>query len=63
MFIILATAAVFGWFHGDIKNTGFPNTANELFPKGWKGFWLFLLDLCLLCLWRNRGDQTYGHET
>ena len=36
MFIILAAAAVFGWFHGDIKNAGFPNTANELFPKGWK---------------------------
>ena len=34
MFIILAAAAVFGWFHGDIKNAGFPNTANELFPKG-----------------------------
>lgn len=43
MFIILATAAVFGWFHGDIKNTGFPNTANELFPKGWKGFWSSLI--------------------
>ena len=43
MFIILATAAVFGWFHGDIKNAGFPNTANELFPKGWKGFWSSLI--------------------
>jgi L-asparagine transporter-like permease len=43
MFIILAAAAVFGWFHGDIKNAGFPNTANELFPKGWKGFWSSLI--------------------
>ena len=43
MFIILAAAAVFGWFHGDVKNAGFPNTANELFPKGWKGFWSSLI--------------------
>jgi L-asparagine transporter-like permease len=43
MFIILAAAAVFGWFHGDIKNAGFPNTTNELFPKGWKGFWSSLI--------------------
>ena len=43
MFIIIAAAAVFGWFHGDVKNAGFPNTANELFPKGWKGFWSSLI--------------------
>ncbi|MDR7000152.1 amino acid permease [Neobacillus niacini] len=39
MFIILALAAVFGLIHGDVKHPGFPHSARELFPKGWKGFW------------------------
>ena len=38
MFIILAAAAVFGWFHGDIKHAGFPNTAMNYFPKDGKVF-------------------------
>ena len=43
MFIIMAAAAVFGWLHGDVKHTGFPNSAQELFPEGWKGFWSSLI--------------------
>lgn len=43
IFIILAAAAVFGWIHGDVKHAGFPNSVNELFPEGWKGFWSSLI--------------------
>ncbi|MGG1397468.1 amino acid permease [Bacillus salipaludis] len=43
MFIILAAAAVFGWLHGDVKHPGFPQSAHELFPKGWRGFWSSLI--------------------
>lgn len=43
MFIILAAAAVFGWLHGDVKHAGIPNSARELFPEGWKGFWSSLI--------------------
>ena len=43
MFIILAVAAVFGWLNGDVKHAGFPNSAHELFPQGYKGFWSSLI--------------------
>ena len=43
MFIIMAAAAVFGWLHGDVKHAGFPNSAEKLFPEGWKGFWSSLI--------------------
>ncbi|MED1470679.1 amino acid permease [Bacillus salipaludis] len=43
MFIILAAAAVFGWLHGDVKHAGFPHSSQELFPKGWRGFWSSLI--------------------
>ncbi|WP_246941289.1 amino acid permease [Bacillus pinisoli] len=39
MFIILAAAALFGWIHGDAKMPSFPNTGEEIFPEGLKGFW------------------------
>ncbi|WP_456277968.1 amino acid permease [Bacillus sp. AK128] len=39
MFIILAAAALFGWINGDAKSPGFPNTKQEWFPEGFKGFW------------------------
>ena len=43
MFIILAAAAVFGWLHGDVNHAGFPQSTNELFPEGLKGFWSSLI--------------------
>lgn len=43
MFIILAAAAVFGWIPGDVEHVGYPNSANELFPEGLKGFWSSLI--------------------
>lgn len=43
MFIILAAGAVFGLFHGDVRHAGIPNSTQELFPEGWKGFWSSLI--------------------
>jgi L-asparagine transporter-like permease len=43
MFIILASAALFGWIHGDPKHPGIPNSTQELFPEGFKGFWASLI--------------------
>ncbi|MFJ5713195.1 amino acid permease [Neobacillus sp. NPDC093127] len=43
MFIIIAAAAVFGWLHGNVKHPGFPHSAKELFPEGYKGFWSSLI--------------------
>lgn len=44
MFIIIAACAVLGWFGLDgEKPPSFPNTYNELFPKGLKGFWTSLI--------------------
>ncbi|OIK08875.1 transporter [Bacillus sp. MUM 116] len=43
MFIIIAAAAVIGWIHGDVKHPGFPHSAKELFPEGYKGFWSSLI--------------------
>lgn len=43
MFIILAAAALIGWIDGDVKHPGIPNSAHELFPEGWKGFWSSLI--------------------
>ncbi|CAG9608553.1 amino acid permease [Pseudoneobacillus rhizosphaerae] len=43
MFIILASAALFGWIDGDPKHPGIPNSTKELFPEGFKGFWASLI--------------------
>lgn len=43
MFIILASAALFGWIHGDPKPLQIPSSANDLFPEGFKGFWASLI--------------------
>lgn len=43
MFIILAIAALFGWFNTGTRHTAFPNTVNELFTNGYKGFWSSLI--------------------
>lgn len=43
MFIILATAALFGWIQGDPKHPGIPSSTKELFPEGLKGFWASLI--------------------
>lgn len=44
MFIILAIAAIAGWINaGNAKPTGLPNTSNELFAGGFKGFWSSLI--------------------
>ncbi|MBS4174099.1 amino acid permease [Bacillus sp. FJAT-49736] len=38
MFIILAAAAIFGWINGQDHHPRLPDSANDLFPHGWKGF-------------------------
>jgi L-asparagine transporter-like permease len=43
MFIILASAGLFGWIQGDPKHPGIPNSTKELFPEGFKGFWASLI--------------------
>ncbi|HEO8422424.1 amino acid permease [Niallia sp. FSL W8-0635] len=43
MFIGLAAAAVFGWIHGGNGDISIPRSMNEIFPKGYKGFWISLL--------------------
>lgn len=42
MFIVIAGAFVFGFFEG-VNKLHIPNSLNELFPKGWKGFWSSLI--------------------
>jgi L-asparagine transporter-like permease len=43
MFIILAAAALFNWINGDVRHPGIPHSGNELFRKGFKGFWSSLI--------------------
>lgn len=43
MFIILASAALFGWVHGDASKPDFPRTMGAIFPNGLKGFWSSLI--------------------
>jgi L-asparagine transporter-like permease len=43
MFIILAAAALFHWLDGNVTHPGIPNSVQELFPKGFKGFWASLI--------------------
>ncbi|MCP8970839.1 amino acid permease [Ectobacillus ponti] len=43
MFIVLAIAALVGWIHGDVNHPGFPDSLQEVFPRGYRGFWASLL--------------------
>jgi len=43
MFIILAASAIFGWIDGGKNQIDVPNSMNDFFPKGFKGFWISLL--------------------
>ncbi|MGM7724528.1 amino acid permease [Metabacillus sp. Hm71] len=44
MFIILAIAVLFGWINGENANPpGLPDSGNELFAGGFKGFWASLI--------------------
>ena len=43
MFIILAITAFFGWISGGTKQLGLPNSVDELFIDGYKGFWSSLI--------------------
>ena len=43
MFILIAVAAIFGWFNLDTKEVIVPNSAQKLFPEGFKGFWSSLI--------------------
>lgn len=43
MFIILAIAALLGWFNMDGKQPNFPSTSEELFRHGFTGFWSSLI--------------------
>lgn len=43
MFIILAAAAIFGMVGGDAQHAGIPDSANQLFPEGLRGFWSSLI--------------------
>ena len=43
MFIILAITAFFGWISGGTKQPGLPNSVDELFIDGYKGFWSSLI--------------------
>ncbi len=43
MFIIIASAALFGWFNFETKQVLIPNSSKELFPEGLKGFWSSLI--------------------
>ncbi|WP_226676451.1 amino acid permease [Mesobacillus jeotgali] len=43
MFILIAAAAIFGWFNLDTKQVIVPNSSQKLFPEGFKGFWSSLI--------------------
>jgi L-asparagine transporter-like permease len=43
MFIILAIAALMGWFHLEAKDAMIPKSTQQLFPEGFKGFWSSLI--------------------
>ncbi|PKG23183.1 amino acid permease [Niallia nealsonii] len=43
MFILLAAAALLGWFKTSGHKPVFPNSNQDFFPHGWKGFWTSLL--------------------
>lgn len=43
MFIILAAAALFGWFNFDAREPHIPKTSGSLFAEGFKGFWSSLI--------------------
>ncbi|WP_282171385.1 amino acid permease [Cytobacillus firmus] len=43
MFIILAFAALTGVMDGDVNHPGFPSSAGDWFPEGFKGFWSSLI--------------------
>lgn len=43
MFIILAIAALMGWFHLEAKSVLMPKSTQQLFPEGLKGFWSSLI--------------------
>ncbi|HWJ78470.1 MAG TPA: amino acid permease [Niallia sp.] len=43
MFIILVASAIFGWIDGGKNQIDVPNSMNDFFPKGFKGFWISLL--------------------
>lgn len=43
MFIILAFAALTGVMDGDVNHPGFPGSAGDWFPEGFKGFWSSLI--------------------
>ncbi|RSD25445.1 amino acid permease [Mesobacillus subterraneus] len=43
MFILIAAAALLGWFNLDTKDVLIPNSPQKLFPEGFKGFWASLI--------------------
>lgn len=43
MFIILAAAALFGWFNLDAREPHIPKSSGSLFAEGFKGFWSSLI--------------------
>ncbi|MBS8264291.1 amino acid permease [Mesobacillus boroniphilus] len=43
MFILIAVAALFGWFDLETKQVIVPNSTQKLFPEGFKGFWSSLI--------------------
>jgi L-asparagine transporter-like permease len=43
MFIIIAAAALLGWFNLETKQVIVPNSPQKLFPEGLKGFWSSLI--------------------
>lgn len=43
MFIIIAAAALLGWFNLDAKEPLIPKSPQKLFPEGWRGFWSSLI--------------------
>lgn len=43
MFIIIAAAALLGWFNLDAREPLIHNSSKKLFPEGFKGFWSSLI--------------------
>jgi L-asparagine transporter-like permease len=43
MFIIIAAAALLGWFNLDAREPLIPGSSKKLFPEGFKGFWSSLI--------------------
>jgi L-asparagine transporter-like permease len=43
MFIILAAAALLGWFNLEARDPLIPKSTDKLFPEGFKGFWSSLI--------------------